>query len=88
LGYYRRSSRIAYRSIDGEAAVVTVDDRKLHLLNEVGSFIFEAVTEPRTLEDLANGVVRTFEVSKDQAMADCQRFCEDLVKRKVLEWVP
>ncbi len=86
MGRVRRSSRIAFRTIDGEAAIVTVDDRKLHMLNQVGTVIFETAAAPTSLEDLATAVAAEFEVAPDRAGVDCRTFCDELVKRKILEW--
>lgn len=83
----RRSPRIAYRTIDGEAAIVTVDDRKLHMLNEVGTAIFEAVAAPKTVDEVAAKVAASFIVTEEVALTDVRSFCDDLVRRKILELV-
>lgn len=83
----RRTQRIAHRTIEGEAAVVTIDDRKLHLLNEVGTFVFESLSQPASPEQLARRVAEEFETTPEAALRDCRAFCEDLVQRRILEWV-
>jgi hypothetical protein len=84
---YRHVPGTAGRIIDGKAAIVTRDNR-LHILNGVGTRIWElcerssdrGAAEPELVEAL----VREFEVDEPTASRDCARFLEDLVSRGIL----
>ncbi len=74
-----RADRIASRVVQGRAVVVLIDTRQLHTLNDVGTFVWEAL-EPgeRSVADLVTSVVDAFEVERDVATRDVQRFLEEM----------
>lgn len=74
-----RAERIASRVVQGRAVVVLIDTRQLHTLNDVGTFVWEAL-EPgeASVADLVSSVVETFDVDRDVAARDVQRFLEEM----------
>lgn len=74
----RRSDRIAARTIDGKAVLVVLDAHALHTLNEVGTRVFELCDGERDVQAIVEAIVREFEVERDVALVDVQRFLLEL----------
>lgn len=75
-----RASRIAARVVDGKAVIVVIDTRELHTLNEVGTFVWEALGEDRvrSVGELVEAVEAEFEVERARAAEDVARFVEGM----------
>jgi hypothetical protein len=85
---YRRHPRTASRSLEGRAVIIGVDQNRLFTLSSTGSFLWESLAEPRSLDELATALVRRFRVDAPTARGDCLRFCDDLLSHGLLECVP
>ena len=54
--------------------ILSADDSSLFVLNEVGTAIWEAADGQTTLEAIAAGVCREFDVDLDTALRDVTEF--------------
>lgn len=79
----QRAGSAAWREIDGQAAIISMDVHRIRLLNEVGTFIWGRC-DGRSLEQIVADVCRTFAVDEAIARGDVERFVEDLVGRGML----
>ncbi|MBI5526428.1 MAG: PqqD family protein [Deltaproteobacteria bacterium] len=75
---------VAWRIVDGEAAVVTPADGTLHLLNEVGTAIWLLAEKPVSLSSVVDRITAEFEVKRTTAGADVAAFVEDLAAKQLL----
>ena len=82
--YPCKSPRVADRTIEEEAVVVSPDDAMLHNLNEVGTVIWNLADGRMSLEDIAARLVENYNIDPDTALADVERFCEKLSERGIL----
>ena len=80
----RRSEDTAFRVIQGQAFIATIGDGRLHLLNPVGTLIWEMADGSVPLRDIVAAVCDTFEVQTEQAAEDAVRFVEKLRGRGLL----
>lgn len=72
---YRQQPGIAVTIIEGEAAIVTMSDSRLHLVNRVGTRIWELCGETGlTLDELTASLCDEFEVDAETAQAECLEF--------------
>ena len=78
-----RSEGISWRMIDGQAFLLNEDGMKMHLLNKVGSLIWEYSTGERVQNIIAK-IVERFEVDEDLAQRDALEFIAKLVDQKIL----
>ena len=83
--YPCRSDELAWRVIDGEVVILTIDGSEIHTLNKVGSAIWELADGTRTLEDVVSLICERFEVSFDVAHADVLKFAQQLEAKKMLQ---
>lgn len=71
--------------IAGEAAVVTPDDTRLHLLNAVGTWVWEQCLTPQTLDGLVAGACARYAVSPELATAQIAAFLDQGVQTGLLK---
>jgi hypothetical protein len=74
----RQSERTASRVIDGRAIVIAIDQNQLHVLNGVGTRVWELM-DGRPLADIVDAIVAEFEVDQSRAWMDVRAFAEQLV---------
>ncbi len=71
---------VACRTLDGEAVIVHSRTRRLHVLDEVGTFIWEAFSDgDRTVGQAVEAVCGEFEVDAETAHRDIREFLESLL---------
>jgi len=74
----RQSERTASRVIEGKAVVITVDQNELHVLNGVGTRVWQLL-DGRALSSVVDTIVGEFEVDTERAAGDVRRFVEQLL---------
>ena len=80
--------KVAWRIIEGEAVILSLDTKVLRGLNLVGSRIWELIDGKRSLDDIVEVIVREFDVPPGQAMQEVQAFIQDLLDRGLATPVP
>ena len=73
-----RAERTASRTIDGRAVVISIDHNRVHVLNDLGTDVWE-MCDGRTLDAIARDIVERFEVDPERAALDVRAFAEVLV---------
>ena len=81
--YYVRSDSVVSRVIAGETLVVPVrgsvgDLASIYSLNAVGSTIWQALEQPKEVDELAGLVESEYQVSTRQARQDVLRFLGEM----------
>lgn len=85
MSRYRQNPDIAWRVIDGDVVLFDTVAGMMRQLNAVGCAVWEALAEPRSVEELAVLVAGRFEVTVERARADVEAFLPKLVERKLVE---
>lgn len=76
----RQHPDIASRTIDGQEVVVVPATRKLQILNEVATRIWE-LCDGRSVGEIADAIVEEFDVSPGVARRDALELVEDMHER-------
>lgn len=76
--YLVRSPFLAWRIIDGEAIIISPQERELHNLNEVGTQIWKLADGSRTLAQIAQELTLTYGVTVEEAIPDVLAFAQEL----------
>ncbi len=76
---------IPWRIIDGEMVLLDRHEGELIRLNPVGAEIWKAMDGHRTVWEIIDSIQATFEVSREQATRDVQRFVMQLVRQELVE---
>ena len=87
---YRMKGRVVLRRIGADRLLVPVAGlaaRKncVFPLNNTGVFIWERLSAGQPLGAVAQALTEAFEVSKEEALFDCQKYAGDLVAQQLLE---
>jgi hypothetical protein len=70
--------RTAYRVIDGKAVVISIDANQVHVMNDVGTRVWQ-LCDGRALAQIIDQIVLEFEVEREQAARDVQAFVARLI---------
>jgi hypothetical protein len=66
--------------------VITPKDSTLHRFNEVGTFIWQTLEHPKTVEEVIDRVVEHYDCDDEkQVDADVTKFIDKLARKKVVE---
>ena len=83
-----KSPKSAWRTIEGEAVILSMDTKVLRGLNPVGSRIWELIDGQRAVEEITGVIVQEFDVAPGQAAKDVEAFIRDLLDRGLVTQVP
>ncbi len=84
----RLSSRVRYRAVGDEGVLVHLENGRVLVVNEVGLHIVEALgRQAMTVAELAESVVREFEVDVASARADVAVFLDQLRGEQAIDTV-
>ncbi|MGH7356879.1 MAG: PqqD family protein [Candidatus Rokuibacteriota bacterium] len=76
-----RSAATAWRVIEGEAVILSLDTKVLRGLNAVGSRVWELIDGQRSVEEIVDVIAREFTAERATAVADVGAFVKDLLER-------
>ena len=76
-----RSPKTAWRVIEGEAVILSLDTKAFRGLNPVGSRVWELIDGRRSVDEIVEVVVREFDVTHEQAARDVQAFVRELLDK-------
>jgi hypothetical protein len=79
-----KSPDTAHQIIDGEAVVITPGQMMVHVLNTVGSRIWDLADGKRNIQDIAKILTEEFDVSYEAALEDAVEFTGDLAGKEIL----
>ncbi len=71
----------AWRIIEGEAVILSMETKVLRGLNPVGSRVWELIDGRRSLEEIAGLIVQEFDVEGSTAAEDVGAFVRELLER-------
>src|SRR5215470_4652572 len=79
-----RSPKTAWRVIEGEAVILSLDTKAFRGLNPVGSRVWELIDGQRSVEDIVEVIVREFDITPQRAADDVQTFVRELLDKELL----
>ena len=81
---YRLRPDLRLTELEGEGVVLHLGTRQYFSVSQTGLTIMEALSQPRTLEQLVQAVLDQYEVAREQAERDTRAFVEMCVARELL----
>ena len=87
---YCRVKEMVFRRLGEEMILVPIrkgigDFNSFYVLNELGSFLWNQLAEPKKAEDLLEAILEKFEVSTDEARNDLQPFMAELLQLNAIQ---
>lgn len=83
-----RSPQTAWRVIEGEAVILSVDTKVFRGLNAVGSRVWELIDGARSVAEIAATIAREFDVAPEVAARDVGAFVEALLAKGLVTPAP
>ena len=78
---------VSARLVDGVAVALTEADQTLHTFEgDVATFIWTQIDGRRTLQDILDGILTTFEVDQGRALDDLAQFVQLLRQRGLISF--
>lgn len=71
-------------TIDGETVILHPDVGKYYGLNEVGTFVWDLLQEPRSVEQLCQEVVDVYDVERERCRTDIEDLLVELVENDLI----
>ncbi len=87
---FSKKENIVTRRIAGETLLVPIygdlaNMERIFALDPVAAFIWEQLNGERSLKDIRDEVLGTFDVNEEQAETDIFEFIEELLEAKLIE---
>jgi methyltransferase-like protein len=79
-----RSGELLSSATDDGTVIVSPEDGRLNVVNEVGAFIWNLIDGQNSIEAIIQQVVDNFDVSASQAQADVHAFVQALSERRLV----
>ena len=76
-----RSAITAWRIIEGEAMILSLDTKAFRGLNAAGSRVWELIDGRNSVDEIVEVVVREFDVTRERAAADVSVFVQQLLDK-------
>lgn len=83
-----RAPATAWRVIEGEAVILSMDSKVLRGLNPVGSRVWELIDGRRDVEQIVDALVGEFAVERERARAEVEAFLRALADRGLVTLRP
>lgn len=77
--------KVVWRTVDGEAVILNLDDGLYYTLNKAGSRIWEQLAEGKTVEGIASEIAARFGAQAVKVQQDIVDLISDLKKAKLAE---
>ena len=75
---------ITWRNVDEEIVVIKLGTGEYFTFNDLGREIWLFLTEGHSISEIIQKIVDTYEVDKDQALADVENFTSGLLHNGLL----
>ena len=82
--HYRQDTRLPSQEISGQSVIVVPAQSEMHLLDEVGTFLWLELRRSRSASELVASLREEFEVGLDQAQRDVDVFLAMLIEKGVV----
>lgn len=81
---WRRDSELPFQKLDEETIVLDPRRREVHLLNETAARIWELLSSPQSLDDLAAALGEEYDVDEAELRAEVASCVEGLTSKGLL----
>lgn len=80
----RRSSRVAWREIDGEVVIISPEDSSVHELNETAGAFWRNADGKRDLAEIARSLAAAYDAPVAAVQADIEELVAELCAKQLI----
>jgi len=84
---YKLKTDIVLKGLNGKYWALSTTTGNQYKLNEVAYHILNELTEAQSINELLDAVMKTYNVSKQEFMSDCDALIENAIKSGLIEEV-
>jgi Coenzyme PQQ synthesis protein D (PqqD) len=84
----KQSKHQVFCNLDDEVAILNLKSTLYFGLDEVGAYIWQALSEPRAVNELCKGVLDQFDVEETRCNSDVIKFLTELDHAGLIECLP
>jgi hypothetical protein len=81
---FKISENIAWRNLNEEVVILHLKSGEYFTLNDVGQFVWLAVTDQKNMGEIRHKVVDAFDVSPEKASEDIEEFISRMLDEGLL----
>lgn len=82
---FSKTANVACRIIEGQAFIVNTQTSTLHELDETGTFIWKLIEKGKNIDEVAEALSESFDVTRQNAGKDAEEFISELKKKGILQ---
>lgn len=82
---YRRNADILAASVDDDLVMMSIQAGSYYNIGGVGTLVWELLAQPRSLDELIDGVLADYDVERERCASDIGAFVERLVSLNLIE---
>ena len=75
---------VAWRNVNEEIVILKLKSGEYYTLNEVGQYIWQAISDQQNVEGIIKQIVDQFDVTYEKAKADVMKFLGNMLKESIL----
>lgn len=80
-----QSGKVAQRLFEGSMLVITAHDSMLHRFNQVGTFIWQCMEKPVTIEEIGQAIMDHFDLVDENTMyQELYTFLSSLYEKELI----
>ena len=84
-GRYRIVPRTPFQTIAGETIVMGSVARRVYLLNETASLVWQALRGPCSVDDLGRLLARNYDVTAGRARSDARELLQGFLRQGLIQ---
>ncbi|MCK9372309.1 MAG: PqqD family peptide modification chaperone [Sulfuricurvum sp.] len=83
----QRNSEIIEADIDNEKVMMSIENGSYYGMNPVASYVWTLLETPHSLKELVEQTTQEFEVSLQECQQDIEPFLQQLIEKKMLNFL-
>jgi len=80
----QRNSNILTSDLDGEKVMMSIKRGEYFGLGKVGSFIWDNIENPTSINELINNITQTYAIDKQTCFNEIKPFIADLLEKELI----
>ncbi|WP_282096364.1 PqqD family protein [Epibacterium ulvae] len=87
MKYFQAKATVVDADMDGDRALLDLEENTYFTLNPTASTIWAAISEPQPLQVLVTEVTEKFDVSEEECRSDVEALLQDMVAANLVNEV-
>ncbi|HEX3010407.1 MAG TPA: lasso peptide biosynthesis PqqD family chaperone [Syntrophomonadaceae bacterium] len=79
-----KTEGVVLAELDGKVVMMSIENGQYYGLDEVGSIIWEMMSEPVQVKNVINRLMQEYEVTREECEKDVMAFLEKLHEKKLI----